>query len=69
MEFKKPVIYGSIPLTRKKLLLRSRHMFTGLKTQHELTDCLITDIVPHDHYLVKLKTLLNWEGINRNQWI
>ena len=40
-------------------------MFTGLKTQHELTECLITDIVPHDHDLVKLKKLLNWEGINR----
>ena len=40
-------------------------MFTGLKTQHELTDCLIIDIVLHDHDLVKLKELLNWEGINR----
>jgi len=40
-------------------------MFTGLKTQNELTDCLIDDIVPHDHDLVKLKKLLNWEGINR----
>ena len=40
-------------------------MFTGLKTQHELTDCFINDIVPHDHDLVKLKKVLNWGGINR----
>ena len=40
-------------------------MFTGLKTRLELTDCFINDIVPHDHDLVKLKKLLNWEGINQ----
>ena len=40
-------------------------MFTGLKTQHELTDFFINDIVPHDHDLVKLKKVLNWGGINR----
>ena len=40
-------------------------MFTGLKTQHELSDCFINDIVPHDHDLVKLKKVLNWGGINR----
>ena len=38
-------------------------MFTGLKTQHELTDCLINDIVPREHDLVKLKKVLNWEGM------
>ena len=40
-------------------------MFTGLKTQHELTDFFINDIVPHDHDLVKLKKVLNLGGINR----
>jgi hypothetical protein len=37
-------------------------MFTGLKTQHELTDCFINDIVPNDHDLVKLQKVLNWGG-------
>jgi transposase len=40
-------------------------MFTGLKKQRELSDTLIEDIVPADHDLVKLKKLLNWEGMNR----
>ena len=40
-------------------------MFTGLKRQRELSDTLIEDIVPADHDLVKLKKLLNWEGMNR----
>ena len=40
-------------------------MFTGLKKQLELSDSLIEDIVPQDHDLVKLKKVINWEGINR----
>ena len=40
-------------------------MFTGLKKQLELNDSLIEDIVPQDHDLVKLKKVVNWEGINR----
>jgi transposase len=40
-------------------------MFTGLKKQLELSDCLIEDIVPQDHDLVKLKKVINWEGINK----
>jgi len=40
-------------------------MFTGLKKQLELNDCLIEDIVPQDHDLVKLKKVINWEGINK----
>ena len=40
-------------------------MFTGLKKQLELSDCLIEDIVPQDHDLVKLKKVINWAGINK----
>ena len=39
-------------------------MFTGLKNQLELSDSLITNILPKDNELVKLKKILNWEGIN-----
>jgi transposase, IS5 family len=39
-------------------------MFTGLKNQLELSDSLIENILPHDNELVKLKKILNWEGIN-----
>ena len=40
-------------------------MFTGLKKQLELKDCLNKGIVPQDHDLVKLKIAINWVGINK----
>jgi hypothetical protein len=39
-------------------------MFTGLKNQLELSDSLIENILPLDNELIKLKKILNWEGIN-----
>jgi IS5 family transposase len=60
---KKPVKYGKITL----ILTNTKgdyHMFTGLKYQLELSDSLITNILPKDNELVKLKKILNWEGIN-----
>src|SRR5450830_161367 len=60
---KKPVKYGKITL----ILTNTKgdyHMFTGLKNQLELSDSLITNILPKDNELVKLKKILNWEGIN-----
>src|SRR5450830_1016567 len=60
---KKPVKYGKITLipSRKK---GDYHMFTGLKNQLELSDSLITNILPQDNELVKLKKILNWKEIN-----
>ena len=63
LRLKKPVKYGKITL----ILTNTKgdyHMFTGLKNQLELSDSLITDILPKDNELVKLKKILNWEGIN-----
>jgi len=40
-------------------------MFTGLKNQLELSDSLITNILPQDNELVKLKKILNWKDINK----
>ena len=39
-------------------------MFTGLKNQLELSGSLITNILPQDNELVKLKKILNWNDIN-----
>ena len=60
---KKPVKYGKITLSQSRIK-GEYHMFTGLKNQLELSDSLITDILPKDNELVKLKKILNWEGIN-----
>jgi|AntAceMinimDraft_16_1070373.scaffolds.fasta_scaffold39918_1 transposase len=60
---KKPVKYGKITLTLNNTK-GDYHMFTGLKNQLELSDSLIENILPHDNELVKLKKILNWEGIN-----
>jgi hypothetical protein len=60
---KKPVKYGKITLTQSRIK-EEYHMFTGLKKQLELSDSLINDILPEDNELVKLKKILNWEGIN-----
>src|SRR5680860_514913 len=60
---KKPVKYGKITL----ILTNTKgdyHMFTGLKNQLELSDSLITNILPKDNELVKLKKILDWESIN-----
>jgi len=64
LRLKKPVNYGKITLivTNTK---GGYHMFTGLKKQLELSDSLIENILPHDNELVKLKKILNWEGINK----
>jgi hypothetical protein len=40
-------------------------MFAGLKKQPELWGSLINDILPQGNELVKLKKILNWEGINK----
>jgi len=60
---KKPVKYGKITLSQSRIK-GDYHMFTGLKNQLELSDSLITNILPKDNELVKLKKILNWEGIN-----
>src|SRR5659263_544386 len=60
---KKPVKYGKITLIQSRIK-GEYHMFTGLKNQLELSDSLITNILPKDNELVKLKKILNWEGIN-----
>src|SRR5680860_480409 len=60
---KKPVKYGKITLISPHTK-GEYHMFTGLKNQLELSDSLITNILPKDNELVKLKKILNWEGIN-----
>jgi len=63
LRLKKPVKYGKITL----ILTNTKgdyHMFAGLKNQLELSDSLITNILPKDNELVKLKKILNWEGIN-----
>jgi len=39
-------------------------MFAGLKNQLELSDSLITNILPLNNELVKLKKILNWNDIN-----
>ena len=60
---KRPVKHGKITL----ILTNTKgdyHMFTGLKNQLELSGSLITNILPQDNELVKLKKILNWEGIN-----
>ena len=60
---KKPVKYGKITL----ILTNTKgdyHMFTGLKNQLELQGSLITNILPQDNELVKLKKILNWKDIN-----
>jgi len=55
---KKPAKYGKITLIQ--LHIRGDyHMFTGLKNQLELSDSLITNILPQDNELVKLKKILN----------
>ena len=64
LRLKRPVKYGKITL----ILTNTKgdyHMFTGLKNQLELSDSLIENILPHDNELVKLKKILNWEGINK----
>ena len=64
LRLKKPVKYGKITL----ILTNTKgdyHMFTGLKNQLELSDSLITNILPLDNELVKLKKILNWKDINK----
>ena len=39
-------------------------MFTGLKSQRDFSDLFITNILPHDHELVKLRNIINWKAIN-----
>jgi len=63
LRLKKPVKYGKITLIPSRIK-GEYHMFTGLKNQLELSDSLITNILPKDNELVKLKKILNWEGIN-----
>ena len=60
---KKPVKYDKIPL-KLRHNKGDYHMFTGLKNQLELSDSLITNILPLDNELVKLKKILNWKDIN-----
>ena len=60
---KKPVKYGKITLIPSRIK-GEYHMFTGLKNQLELSDSLITNILPQDNELVKLKKILNWKDIN-----
>ena len=60
---KRPVKHGKITL----ILTNTKgdyYMFTGLKNQLELHGSLITNILPQDNELVKLKKILNCEGIN-----
>ena len=40
-------------------------MFTGLKIQYQLTDAFLSNMLPKDHELVKLKKILDWKSINR----
>ena len=54
---KKPVKYGKITLI-SPYTKGDYHMFTGLKNQLELSDSLITDILPLNNELVKLKKIL-----------
>ena len=61
---KKPVKYGKITLISPHTK-GDYHMFTGLKNQLELSDSLITNILPPDNELVKLKKILNWKDINK----
>jgi len=61
---KKPVKYGKITLISPHTK-GDYHMFTGLKNQLELSDSLITNILPLDNELVKLKKILNWKDINK----
>src|SRR5450830_1485121 len=60
---KKPVKYGKITLIPSRIK-GDYHMFTGLKNQLELQGSLITNILPQDNELVKLKKILNWKEIN-----
>ena len=61
---KKPVKYGKITSIPSHIK-GDYHMFTGLKNQLELSDSLITNILPLDNELVKLKKILNWKDINK----
>ena len=61
---KKPVKYGKITSIPPHIK-GDYHMFTGLKNQLELSDSLITNILPLDNELVKLKKILNWKDINK----
>ena len=63
LRLKKPVKYGKITLTQSRIK-GDYHMFTGLKNQLELQGSPITNILPKDNELVKLKKILNWKGIN-----
>jgi len=63
LRLKRPVNYGKITLIQSRIK-GEYHMFTGLKNQLELSDSLITNILPKDNELVKLKKILNWESIN-----
>lgn len=39
-------------------------MFSGLKSQLDLSDSYLKDMIPLEHELVKLKNIINWKEIN-----
>ena len=59
LRLKKPVKYGKITLISPHTK-GDYHMFTGLKNQLELSDSLITNILPLDNELVKLKKIMKF---------
>jgi hypothetical protein len=63
LRLKKPVNYDKISLISPHTK-GDYHMFTGLKKQLELSDSLIENILPLENELIKLKKVINWEGIN-----
>ena len=62
-KLKRPVKHSKITLIAPHTK-GDYHMFTVLKNQLEPSDSLITNILPQDNKLVKLKKILNWDSIN-----